>query len=83
MYTVPPQSFPTSHSLLNDIKIKEDLTTKFGTSAANETGVSSSTVSLDWKLPLGSSQKVETDETDSDNGVYYISCSLKYYDRKT
>ncbi|CAM0902558.1 unnamed protein product [Alopecurus aequalis] len=75
MYTHPPQSFPTSYSSLNDIKVKEDLTAKFdyfGSSAANGTGMSSSTMSADWKLPFGSSQKVETDsETDSDNDDVY------------
>lgn len=62
MYSVPPQSFPTSHPSLSD---EEDLTARFNY-ADGGTGMFSSTSSIDWKLPFGSSQNVKTD---SDSGV--------------
>ncbi|KAI4963054.1 hypothetical protein ZWY2020_019794 [Hordeum vulgare] len=52
MYSVPPQSFPTSHPSLSD---EEDLTARFnyvGTSADDGTGMFSSATSVDWKPPF-------------------------------
>lgn len=73
MSTVPPQSFPTTHLSLSYNGIKEDLTANsncLGRSAANGTGISSSTMSAHWKLPVNRSQKVETDSDNDDVYAY-------------
>ncbi|KAM3370491.1 hypothetical protein ACQJBY_018049 [Aegilops geniculata] len=66
MYSAPPPSFPTSHPSLSD---EEDLTARFNY-ADGGTGMFSSTSSMDWKLPFGTSQNVKTD-SDSDDVYTY------------
>ena len=65
MYSAPPQSFPTRHSSVSDNRVKGE-PSYFGSSATNGVGMSSSTMSADWKLPFDSCQEIETD---SDDGV--------------